>query len=555
MDQQEILSLALPLEGGSPVGPDVKHDDDFTRLEDELRKGEGIDIQPIDWPVVEIVSGKILKEQSKDLRVASRLVAALFYRHSFKGLNAGFKLLRDLVNAPYWDDIHPKRPKSRGAAVSWTLQKIDRPFSEFETTLEQATDVIEAANVFVELDNALAEKLGDKAPSLFEFRNVIGRYKQEAEYLIAEEEKKKAAPAPAPVEAEPQPEAHVASQTKPAVEANPAASQTAPVQQQKQEQAQQTVKAPTHVAVAVSSAEDIAKALRSCNSTMSKVAHLVRGQKVSDPYAYYLLRTGIWMQLREVPADGVLPAPMGNKLAALLQLEQNKDWPSLIEECEKTFASGQIFWLSLHRMVANALDAMGAKEAAQAVKDSVAMLVSRLPEILTRTFDGGEGFADEMTKAWIASLSTQSNETTASDSGVTQESFPWQSVAAEAKKHAINSEFDQGLALFKQGILSVSSLREQAYWQLEQARFCYDAGHLEIAQPQLTYLHQMIEEKQLQQWEPLLHLEVTKLLVNCHSQAQTKKKYTTEQLTQVDQLKAHLCLMDPLGALSILKTN
>jgi len=554
MDQQEILGLALPLEGDSPVGPDVKHEDDFTKLEDELRKGEGIDIQPIDWPVIEIVSCKILQEQSKDLRVASRLAAALFYRHSFKGLHAGFQLLRDLVNAPYWDEIHPKRPKSRGAAVTWALQKIDRPFSEFETTLEHAADVIAAANVFVELDNALAEKLGDKAPSLFEFRNVIGRYKQEAEYLIGEEEKKKTAPAPAPVEEKSQPAASATSQNEPqsVTEAKSAQSQAAPPQQQ---QPQPAVKAPTHVAVAVSSAEDIAKALRSCNSTMSKVAHLVRGQKVNDPYAYYLLRTGIWMQLREVPADGVLPAPMTSKVAALQQFEQNKDWPGLIEECEKTFASGQIFWLSLHRMVANALDAMGAKEAALAVKDSVALLVSRLPEILTRTFDGGEGFADEMTKAWIASLAPQNNETTASDSGASQESSPWQSVAAEAKKHAINGEFDQGLALFKQGILSVSSLREQAYWQLEQARFCYEAGHLEIAQPQLTYLHQMIEEKQLQQWEPLLHLEVTKLLVNCHSQAQAKKKYTTEQLTQVDQLKAHLCLMDPLGALSILKTN
>jgi hypothetical protein len=62
----------------------------------------------------------------------------------------------------------------------------------------------------------------------------------------------------------------------------------------------------------------------------------------------------------------------------------------------------------------------------------------------------------------------------------------------------------------------------------------------------------MMQQKQLQQWEPELHLEVTKLLVNCHTQAQTKKKYTAEQLTHVDQLKAHLCLMDPLGALSII---
>lgn len=545
MDRQQILSYALPLEGELPAGPEVKHNDDFTALEDELRKGEGINIQPIDWEIVETLATKILKEQSKDLRVASRLAAALFHRYSFEGLSLGFQLLRDLVNAPYWPEIHPARPKSRGAAVTWLLQKIDRPFSEFQTTLEQSTSVIDAADVFVELDNSLAEKLGDKAPSLFEFRNVIGRYKQEAEYLLAEKEEKQKVP-----EVASEPEV-----SRVETKEHPSSSKAASADKPVQAHASEPAKAPVHTPVAVTSAEDIAKALRSCGSTITKAAHLLRSQRINDAYPYYLLRSGVWMQLREAPPDAVLPAPAESKVAALQQLEQAKDWPGLIEECEKTFASGQVFWLSLHRMVANALEAIAAKEAAQAVKESVAVLVSRLPELVSGNFANGEGFADEMTKAWIASLSTNDADNSLAESDSVTDVAPWQDVAIKAKKHAISGEFDQGLALFKSGIASVTSLREQTYWQLEQARYCFESGHLEIALPQLTYLYQMIEEKQLQQWEPLLNLEVIKLLVNCHTQSQAKKKYTTEQLTQVDQLKAHLCLMDPLGALSILKTN
>ncbi|MCV6610327.1 MAG: type VI secretion system protein TssA [Amphritea sp.] len=545
MDRQEILNYALPLEGELPAGPEVKHNDDFTALEDELRKGEGINIQPIDWDIVESLAVKILREQSKDLRVASRLAAALFYRYSFEGLSLGFQLLRDLVNSEYWPEIHPARPKSRGAAVTWVLQKIDRPFSEYQTTLEQSDAVIEAANAFVELDNSLADKLGDKAPSLFEFRNVIGRYKQEAEYLKAEEEKNQQEPDVAP-----EPEAR---QTETA-EQSPAP-QSAPTEKTVHAPPPEAVKAPVHTPVAVSSAEDIAKALRSCGSTITKAAHLLRSQRINDAYPYLLLRYGVWMQLREAPPDAVLPAPMESKVAVLQQLEQAKDWPGLIEECEKTFASGQVFWLSLHRMVANALEAIAAKEAAHVVKESVAMLVSRLPELLNGSFANGEGFADEMTKAWIASLNTESADSPSTENDSATAIAPWQDTAVKAKKHAISGEFDQGLALFKAGIVSVTSLREQTYWQLEQARYCFETGHLEIALPQLTYLYQMIEEKQLQQWEPFLHLEVIRLLVNCHAQSQTRKKYTTEQLTHVDQLKAHLCLMDPLGALSILKTN
>tara|TARA_Y100000782_G_scaffold62061_1_gene68052 strand:- start:1957 stop:3615 length:1659 start_codon:yes stop_codon:yes gene_type:complete len=550
VELQEVLSYALPLEGASPVGVDAKHDEDFTALENEIRKGEGIDIKPIDWLSVEVLAGKILKEQSKDLRIASRLTAALFYRHGFNGLSAGFQLMIAMAKSDYWDQLHPARPKSRAASVSWTLQKIDRPFAEYETNLDDAPAVVSAANAFCELDRLLAEKMGDKAPSLFEFRNVINRYKQEAEFLIEKDEKK--------VEKESLEKAQEESASKVNEKVNQAephsqaaTSQTSPSSVPEMVAPKVAVPAPTHNPVAVSSSEDIAKALRACNSTMAKVSHLLRGQKISDPYAYFILRSGVWMQLRETPPDNVLPAPMEGKVSSLKLLEQNKDWPALIEECEKTFVSGQVCWLSLHRMTANALDAMSAHDAAQAVKDAVIHLTSRLPEMLTRKFQSGEGFADEMTKAWIASLSPSSVET--GEAGTSGESVnTWQVAANDAKKLAISGEFDKGLALFSEGIQSVSSLREQAYWQLEQARFCYDAGHLEIAQPQLTHLNQMMQQKQLQQWEPELHLEVTKLLVNCHTQAQTKKKYTAEQLTHVDQLKAHLCLMDPLGALSII---
>ena len=544
MDFQEIIGLAEPLEGVSPVGEDVKHDDDFTALEDELRKGEGINVQPIDWVKIEILAGKILKEQSKDLRVVGRLIAALFYRHNFAGLEAGFALLAKMLKADYWEQIHPARPKSRGASVKWAIQKIDRQFSEYETTLEQAETVINSAKAFAQVDALLGEKLGDKAPNLFEFRNVINRYQQEAEFLL-EEAAKQAKEKTQCTEHE--------SKTLPENSTDAEIKQPAQVIPEKKATPSPPVasEVPAHNPVAVSSAEDVAKALRSCGSTMGKVSHLLRNQKINDPYPFFILRSGVWMQLRETPPDGVLPAPPESKITALKQMEQNKDWLALIDECEKAFAGGQVCWLALHRFVANALEALGANDAAQAVKDAVLHLVSRLPEMLTRKFDNGEGFADEMTRSWIVSLRPQADsQSSTSEQGDAIDE--WNLVADEAKQLAVNGDFDAGLLLFKEGIQSVASLREQAYWQLEQARFCFTAGHLEIAQPQLTYLHQTMMQKELQQWEPTLYLEVTKLLVNCHIQAQSKRKYTAEQLTQVDQLKAHLCLMDPLGALSII---
>lgn|GEM_PF-1580486 len=548
MKLEEVLAYAGPLAGDNPAGADVQHDEDYSILDEEIRKGEGIDIQPIDWLRVEVLAGKILEEQSKDLRVAARLTAALFNRHSFEGLAVGLQLITAMVQADYWDQIYPQRRKNpnkaRAAAVEWAIKKLERPFSEYETTLEDAPEVVNAAKAFSAMDSALAERMGDSAPNIFECRNVINRFRQEAEYLLQEQQKQQAEAVKA-AEPKPEPKPEPAAAVAEKAVAQPQAKESVAVA------TTAAAPAPQHKPVAVTSPADIEKALRSCNSTVSKIGAMVRGQNLTDPYSYYMVRVSAWMLFREPPPDGVLPPPSSNKIAALQQLEQSKDWPALIEECEKTFASGQVCWLGLHRFAANALEAISATDAARAVKDAVIHLNSRLPEFAQRTFADGSGFADEMTKGWIASLAPQSESGAAVPVG-DNAANGWDLAASEAKQLAISGEFDKGLELFRAGVQGVCSLREQAHWQLEQARFCFDAGHLEVAMPQLSHLHQLLNKQNLDQWEPELNLEVVRLLLRCHSKQQTKKKYTAEQLTQVESLKAHLCLKDPLGALSVI---
>jgi len=578
MDLESVKNLAVAFEGDSSVGRDVAADDDFNALKDEIGKGEGLDIQPIDWGKVAQLAQKVLSEQSKDLRAANYLCVALYYEHGFDGLAKGFSMLESFARAEYWDEIYPQRKKrankGRAATFEWTIKKLERPFAELELKPDDLAGAVASGKAFNSLDNALADRLENDAPNLFEFRNVIGRYKQEAEFLLAEAESrqkeseeaeaKKAAEAEAK-QAQPAQES-AASQSQPAqtVQAETVQEQSeaaTPVVEQQSTSAAQTNSEPTQQTqpvaieakpVPVASTADIEKALRSNLQTVEKIARMLREQKVSNPYPYHILRASAWMLLERLPEPGVLPQlPNIARIKNLQQLEHAKNWEMLINECEKSFAGGAIYWLGTHRLVANALTALGATDAAKTVKDSVANLLARFPDYMEYTFASGDGFADEMTKAWIETevMTAEAVETDAASSG--ESIAPWKEAAKDAKKLAVGGEFNEGILLFRQGIQSVTNERDATHWMLEQARFCFDAGHLDVAMPQLQHLYNTLQNKGLERWEPELNLAVVRLLLACHEKRQAKQKYTKEQLEQVDTLRTQLCLMDPVGALSL----
>lgn len=572
MDLESIIQFSAPFDGDSPAGGNVQDGTDFNALKDEIAKAEGLDIQPIDWALVTKLASNILSEQSKDLRVANYLCVALYYENGFEGLAKGFALLESFARAEYWEIIYPQRKKrankGRAATFEWTIKKLERPFAELELKPDDYEGAVAAGKAFNNLDNALADRLENDAPSLFEFRNVIGRYRQEAEFLLAEaEEKKKEVEAKPPVEETPKQETTPAPQAaaRPVEQKAPPAEnsvQAEPVFESADTGASQNdvVKsappAPVSVqakAPAVTSTADIEKALRTNLQTVEKIARLLRDQKVTNPYPYHLLRAGAWMMLERLPESGLLPPlPNAARLQQLQQLERAKSWDALINECEKSFAGGAIYWLGSHRLVANALMALGAPDAAQTVKDSVANLLARFPDYLDYTFANGDGFADEMTKAWIETeVMTVAATGEASGAPVGEVSLPWKEAAGEAKKLAVSGQFNEGLALFSPGVRSVSGDREATYWLLEQARYCFDAGHLDVAMPQLQHLYGLLKEQELDRWEPDLNLAIVRLLLACHEKKQAKQKYTKEQQEQVDALRTQLCLMDPLSALSL----
>ncbi len=105
----QLDELVLPISESSPSGEPLA---DSVRLQlDELRK-EPDDFdsstagRQADWPKVIRLATENLKDKSKDLLLAVRLVEAVSKKHGLAGLRDGLQLLGRLT-AECWDYLHP----------------------------------------------------------------------------------------------------------------------------------------------------------------------------------------------------------------------------------------------------------------------------------------------------------------------------------------------------------------------------------------------------------------------------------------------------------------
>ncbi|MFT6916468.1 MAG: type VI secretion system protein VasJ [Motiliproteus sp.] len=559
MDIDAILKLAsVPVDDDLPGGCDVQYGDEFSALSNELVKEDGINVKPVDWSLVRELGECILREQSKDLRVAGYLSVALFHLEGFAGLAAGFKLLRDLVEADYWQDLYPQRKKrqnkARAAAFDWVIKKLERPLSEVDIQDADAVAVIETSLAFAGLDRALSDRLGDELPAnWFELRNVLNRLKQDAEHLRAATQQSAEQAQPAQLQKKTQSPAKEPSIKESSSSLRPAPPPSQPTSDVAA--ADLLTAVVESMPQAVTSAADIERVLTANGKSVEKLCELLRQQRLTDPRPYFLLRTSKWMTLDKLPPNGVAPSiPSAERLKYLAVQEQSENYEVLIQECEKSFAAGALFNLGLHRMVAKALLAIGAPEASNQIKICVAQLLERFPGYTGQTFANEMGFVDASTQAWIDTEVSAVQPAAATLEAIGSAGEPWLEAAHAARKQAGPGRFEAGIALFSSAIKGTINERDSCFWQLEQARFCFESGYLDIALPQLTYLYEKIQLRQLQRWEPELTLVIIKLLMACHGKRQAKQPYTEDQQQKIEALRTELCLMDPLGALEACRT-
>ena len=132
MSNLEIL--LRPISGLHHSGKDLTYSsefDDIQKLREfddpTLEQGEWVaDLKVANWPEVVKRCSKLLREDSKDLRVAGWLTEGWVYTQGFAGLAQGYNLIAGLVEH-YWDDLFPAIEdgdvEQRVGCLAWVLKQ------------------------------------------------------------------------------------------------------------------------------------------------------------------------------------------------------------------------------------------------------------------------------------------------------------------------------------------------------------------------------------------------------------------------------------------------
>ena len=116
----DAASLLAPIPGDNPAGAALRSSapefDEINKLLPQQDKGvsEGIEsAKPGEWRAMIDKCSAGLKNKSKDLRFAGRLIQALTNRHGFAGLRDGLQFTVSLIN-DYWDTLNPLPDEDTG---------------------------------------------------------------------------------------------------------------------------------------------------------------------------------------------------------------------------------------------------------------------------------------------------------------------------------------------------------------------------------------------------------------------------------------------------------
>lgn len=477
-----VVSLAKsPVFKDSFAGNDVRFSHEFEALERELGKAQSLhESVPIDWLAVQEHSEALLCDQSKDLRVGVWLTWALYQRESFNGLLAGLGLLHHLCTRQ-WALIHPLKPRTRAAAISWLTVRLDRALNDSIPLQEQLPLFRHMVELLLELERVLTLHLGDEVPLLLPVCRRLSRMVERA----ADNQQ-----APGPLSSMVAQVRHVATQL---------IENTSPIDSEK----------------------DAQKSLRALQHNARTLCVWWLKQNATDLRALRLNRTLTWMAIDVAPErNGEHITPVRGPAAQTLktfdqqfELQQFADLLMALEAC----LSKAPFWFDGQRRVWACLSALKADVAMREVEQHMALLLQRLPGLAQLRFSDGTPFADPQTHDWIATCVMPHLQTQpAPESVAPNVARPlWEVALQEAQEVARSSGFKSAVQQLKRGLASAQNERERFHWQLTLARLCFLSKKYELAKTQLEMLDQLLQRSGLQAWEPQLVLEVIRLLHRC----------------------------------------
>lgn len=479
----DFEALLLPISSDAPGGAESRDTPQYLVVFAEVERltSPAADRLP-DWSKIEVQATELLKTVSKDFMVASWLSAAWIEKSGVEGLSAGLGLFAGLLKT-YWETGFPpvKRLRGRRNAVIWWTDRVTAWLGNTTPAalpLEAHTSMVERIQ---EIDRTFAE-VDPEAPSLNELVNLIKRLDV--------------------VEAPIQPSAEGAVTQAPAAGA-------AGVSSTANTAASSAASAPSKTGPPLGSLSQVAN-IDDLVSTLEPVfAYLGdASQKLAEFDPYQPLAIG----LNRFGARGALVSlPQAQGQATLIAPPPMAEVQSFETVCDAgnpqgvaSFCEGRLatypFWLDLDRQSALAYGAMGSAAASMrsAVIDEVLAFVKRLPGIELLTFSDGKPFADDATKAWIATCQAERLGGGISDK--------FSEVKKQANESVGSGDSEAGVAALQDFLSNTRSGRDQFRARVVLVELALGQKKDVDMQPLIDPLLDECERLNLSYWEPELAL-------------------------------------------------
>jgi type VI secretion system protein VasJ len=536
--KSRIEALIAPIDGG--VGTDVSYDTPFELVKNEVDKLQALEGGKVDWGTVASTADEVLSEKSKDFRLALYYSAAKLHLDGLGGLLEGLVLVDSLVTS-YWEPMFPalKRPKARGNLCGWYNDLAVARLGAYQPVSSDADVVKAIEQILRNLDGELRDKLGEHYPGMLGLQNL-------ARSLVAS----------LPVEAPPPPPPSPASSAQPAApssEARPAESYaSAPAVQQS------FSSSPSAAVPDASGITDAASAMdfvEKSGDALVRAGDALRNADATDPFAYRILRVGIWISIqRTPPAEAgrtLVPAPpkfMRTQLDGLIAAE---NWVQLMHQAEEA-AAQYILWLDPHRYLANAMDRAGPNflNAKKAVIRELGILLLRAPKIETLEYSDGTPLADGSTKMWIESEVAPALGGGGGGGGGSVASF-LEAPLQEARSLAGGGKLPEAIDVITKAANAAPSGVDRFRGRLAVAKLCLQAEQFSVARAQLEGLASLVEHHRLTDWEPDLCADVYSALYAAHKAQNRGDEVAPEARLREAAAFERLCQLDAGAAIKL----
>lgn len=503
-----------PIPGSdSPAGIDIRSDDNFVALQDELQKmsdpsaTSGPDIQKI-----LDLSEQILTEKSKDLTVMCYFVFAKMKLEGISGVVEGLGCLIDMI-IDYWPTLYPelKRIRGRRNSLAWLNDQLTDFFKADDAQVqpEQPADLVKKLIDEIRTLDATISKLDQDSPSFTGLVQIVSAIpiKDDAQ-----------ADSAAPLSSDNQPSNSAVTPSKVA---------STPLSESK-----------------IQSIDDAYSALSEASKRLSDIVVFLTENQPTAPLLYRLSRIIAWGSVDDLPPltnnRSMLPPPQDRAKNILDTLQKNSNWRDLV-----SFTEGQLnidcFWLDLNRISYQALENLGEDFAAakREVGLQTRLFIERLPAIIDYQFSDGTPYADNLSKQWIKSLGPQTSSDAGSAGNQRPVSKSLQSVLDKANKFVTQGKFVDAINEIQLQIKNLPNTRDEFVARVNICRIAINANQDATAFADLIL--NLITIHDLANWDPELSAEALESVYQAYTTNaanQEKASKALALLAQVDAGKA-----------------